>query len=95
MQKKDQGNFEDDDLLWESFTSHIIPLKSVRYAGATDKIVGGRQRHLPRKAVSGAPTWEAAKNPVKPGLVVINSPGSILHLTKRGGNRGNPVIWQA
>ena len=66
MKKKDRGNFEDDDLLWESFTSHIIPLKSVRYTGATDKIVVGRKQHLSRKAVSRPSTWEISKNPVKP-----------------------------
>ena len=65
MQKKDQGSSEDDDWLWESVTSQIIPLKSVRYNSSTDKIVGGRKQLLPRKTVSSSSTWEAAKNPVK------------------------------
>ena len=69
MQKKDQGDFEDDFWLWETVTSQINPLKSVRYYGETNKVVGGRKQHLPRKAARRTSTLDAAKNPAKLGKI--------------------------
>ena len=43
MRKKDHGKSEDDNLLWETVTSQINPLRSVRYSEAMEKTSTNRK----------------------------------------------------
>lgn len=43
MRKKDHGKSENDGQLWESFTSHINPLNSVRYSGVLEKLANSEK----------------------------------------------------
>ncbi len=65
MRKKDEGNSGDDDWIWETVTSQINPLKSLRYSSKTDKTVDVRKQYLPSKIVDRSPTLWADKNPAK------------------------------
>ena len=69
MRKKDQGNTEDDDRLWENFTSQINPLKSVRHSSAADEILGGRKRYFKPKILGRVSKIGAAKNSAKSGKI--------------------------
>lgn len=66
MRKKDHGKSEDDDRLWETVTSQINPLRSVRYSGAMEKTSTIRKNSPPRKMTDGAMSTEIGKSLLTP-----------------------------
>ncbi len=64
MRKKDLGNFEDDHRLWESVTSQVKPLKSIRYSAATEKTLMDRKSISFRNIAGRNAAVTIAKNPV-------------------------------
>ena len=66
MRKKDHGKSEDDDRLWETVTSQINPLKSVRYSGAMEKALATRNPPSPRKITGKTVASATGKSPSPP-----------------------------
>ena len=64
MRKKDHGKSEDDDRLWETVTSQINPLKSLRYSGAMEKAPATRTP--PRKITGSIMASAKGKSPSTP-----------------------------
>ena len=62
MRKKDHGKSEDDNRLWETVTSQINPLRSVRYSGAMEKPPTNRKNSPPRKMTGGTLSSEIGKS---------------------------------
>ncbi len=58
MRKKDHGKSEDDKWLWETVTSQINPLRSVRYSGGIKKPPINRKNSPPRKMTGGTVSSE-------------------------------------
>ena len=62
MRKKDHGKSEDDDRLWETVTSQINPLKSVRYSGVMEKGPATRKNSPLRKITGRTETSATGKS---------------------------------
>ena len=52
MRSKDHGNSEDDRHLWEAVTTHVNPLKSLRYSGLMEKLADSKT-YVPRSKENG------------------------------------------
>jgi len=66
MRKKDHGKSEDDDRLWETVTSQINPLKSVRYSSAMEQAPATRKNSPSRKITGRTAASATGKSPSSP-----------------------------
>ncbi len=66
MRKKDYRKFEDDKQLWETVTSQIKPLKSIRYSGAMKRVPADRKNWPSRKITGRIETLDTGKSLLSP-----------------------------
>ena len=94
MRKKDHGKPENDEQLWEIVTRQVNPLKSARYAGATEKAAHSHKPVAPRKIVgrASAPVMGSSPTPSPKATPIDLRDGDHAGLdrtTRRKLSRGN------